>query len=63
MSRVITFDKGSKRRMRQIRWKSHEVVSFVCLSLIVFALSVLLILWEESRFSPEPKIPHVQAKP
>jgi hypothetical protein len=30
MSRVITFDKGSKRRMKEIRWKLREVISAVC---------------------------------
>jgi len=61
MSRVITFDKGSKRRMKQIRWKLHEVVSVFSLTLIVLALCVLFGLWEVSHYSDEPKAPHVGA--
>jgi hypothetical protein len=38
MSRVITLDKGSKRRMKKIRWKIREVISAVFLSLIVLGL-------------------------
>lgn len=63
MSRVITFDKGSKRRMNQIRWKLREVISVFALTLIVLGLCVLLGLWEVSHYSAEPKIPHVQARP
>jgi hypothetical protein len=63
MSRVITFDKGSKRRMKQIRWKLREVISAVALSLIVLGLGVLLAFWEVSHYSAEPKTPHVEAKP
>jgi hypothetical protein len=62
MSRVITFDKGSKRRMRQIRWKLREVLSLVALSMIILALGVLLSFWEVCHYSEEPTIPHVQAK-
>jgi hypothetical protein len=63
MSRVITFDKGSKRRMRQIRWKLGEVISLVALSLIVLVLCILLVLWEGSHYSEQPKPHHVEAKP
>jgi hypothetical protein len=63
MSRVITFDKGSKRRMKQIRWKLREVVSAVLLSLIVLGVGVWFALWEVSQYSAEPKTPHVAAKP
>ena len=49
MSRVITFAKGSKRRMKQIRWKLSEVISVVTLSLIVLGLCVLFAFWEVSH--------------
>jgi hypothetical protein len=62
MSRVITFDKGSKRRMKQIRWKLGEVISAVFLWILVFGLGVLLTFWEISHSSPEPKTPHVEAQ-
>lgn len=54
MSRVITFDKGSKRRMKEIRWKLHEVISLVILALVVLGLGVLLALWEVSHDSASP---------
>ena len=63
MSRVITFDKGSKRRINQIRWKLREVISVFALTLIVLGLCVLLGLWEVSHYSAEQKPPHVQARP
>jgi hypothetical protein len=62
MSRVITFDKGSKRRMRQIQWKLREVISAVFLSLIVLGLGALLAVWEVSHYSAEPKAPHVEVQ-
>jgi len=55
MSRVITFDRGSKRRMKEIRWKLREVLSAVALSLIVLGLGVLLAFWEVSHCSASPK--------
>jgi hypothetical protein len=63
VSRVITFDKGSKRRINEIRWKLREIISAVALSLIVLGLGVLLAIWEVSHYSAEPKTPHVEAKP
>jgi hypothetical protein len=61
MSRVITFDKGSKRRIKQIRWKLREVISAVSLSLIVLGMGVWFALWEVSHYSEEPRTPHVRA--
>ena len=62
MSRVITFDKGSRRRMKQIRWKLREVISAVSLSLIVLGLCALLALWEVSHYSETPRTPQVTAR-
>lgn len=61
MSRVINFDKGSKRRLRQVRWKRHEAVSAVLLFLILMALCVWLALREASHYhySDPPKTPQV----
>lgn len=64
MSRVITFDRGSKRRMRQIRWKLREIISLVAVSLIVLGLCVLFAFWEVSHYSAysaPAKRPHVEA--
>lgn len=43
--RVINFDQGSKRRLRQIRWTSRERTSVVLLSLVLLALCMLVEIW------------------
>ncbi len=49
MARVINFDKGSKRRLRQVRWKRREIVSAVLLFLILMALCLWFALHEVYR--------------
>ena len=64
MSKVITFDKGSKRRMKQIRWKLRDLIIAVLVSLIVLGLGVMFALWEVSHYEPysdAPKAPQVEA--
>jgi hypothetical protein len=63
MSRVITLDKGSKQRMRQIRWKIREIISLILLSLMILILGVLLAIWEVSRYSAAPQTPQLEARP
>jgi hypothetical protein len=63
MSQVINFDKGSKRRIRQIRWKISEIISLIFLSLVILILGILLALWELSHYSDAPKTPQLQAQP
>ena len=62
MSRVITLDKGSKRQMKQIRWKLREVISAVFLSLIVLGLCAWAALLEVSRYSEALRTPQVTAR-
>ena len=57
---VINFDKGSKRKMRQIRWRPFEIMSLVLLLLVTLTISVMAGLWEISHGSDEPPIPHLQ---
>jgi hypothetical protein len=57
--RVINFDKGSKRRLRNIRWTRSEIVSVVLLSLITLVLCVSLGIWEASREPAQPWSPQV----
>jgi hypothetical protein len=52
MSKVITLDKGSKRRLGQIRWKLFEIISLAVLAIFVFAMSLLVILWELRHVHP-----------
>jgi hypothetical protein len=63
MSRVITFDKGSKRRLKRIRWKAGEIVGAVLLSLIVSLLGLSLAVWEASHYPTAPKTHEVKAQP
>ena len=62
MSRVITLDKGSKRQMKQIRWKLREVISAVFLSLIVLGLCAWVALLEVSHYSEAVRTPQVTAR-
>jgi hypothetical protein len=50
--RVINFDRGSKRRLRQIRWTLRERTSVVLLFLILLALCILYVLWDLSHEHP-----------
>jgi|HubBroStandDraft_2_1064218.scaffolds.fasta_scaffold467017_1 hypothetical protein len=67
MSKVITFDKGSKRRLKQIRWKLFEIFSLVLLAILGFAVSILVLRCQLDREHPhsEPtKVPQIRdAKP
>lgn len=44
--RAINFDKGSKRRLRQIRWKQHEIISAILLFLILATLALWFALYQ-----------------
>jgi hypothetical protein len=59
MSRVINFDKGSKRRIQEVRWSLTEIVSAVLLSLVLIVLGVLLGAWEVSHYHAPPKAPQI----
>ena len=52
MSKVITFDKGSKRRLGQIRWKLFEIFSLALLAILVFSMSLLVMFWEWRHVHP-----------
>jgi len=59
---VVTFDKGSKRRMLNIRWKRHEILSVVSLLLITIVLGVWLALREASHYYRPPRTPEVRRR-
>jgi hypothetical protein len=64
MSNVITFGKGSKRRLAQIRWKLFEIFSLALLAIFVFATSLLVMSWELRHAHPhrEPsKVPEIRS--
>jgi hypothetical protein len=63
MSKVIPRGKGSKRRLGQIRWKLFEIFSLALLAILVFAMSLLVMLWEVRHVHParEPsKVPQIR---
>lgn len=53
MPKVITFDKGSKRRLGQIRWKLFELFSLALFGIFVFAMSLVIMLWELRHVHPQ----------
>jgi hypothetical protein len=57
---VINFDKGSKRKMRQIRWRLFEIISLVLFLLVTLTICIMVGLWEISHGYDEPAIPHLQ---
>jgi hypothetical protein len=44
--RVIDFNRGSKRRLRQIRWTWSERTSVALLFLSLLTLCILYVLWD-----------------
>lgn len=50
--RIITFDRGSKRRLRQIRWTWRERTSITLLCLFLLAFCILYVHWELSGEHP-----------
>jgi hypothetical protein len=58
--RVIKFDKGSKRRLRVIRWTRTEILSAVFFSLVVLIILRFVFLWEVAEYSPQSRPPQVE---
>ena len=50
--RVITFDRGSKRRLRQIRWTLRERATLVLLFFLLLALCILYVRWDVGKEHP-----------
>jgi uncharacterized protein YpmS len=63
MSKGITFDKGSKRRLKQIRWKIGEIITLALFTLLAIAVTALAVLWEirdTQPYSDPPKAPQIK---
>jgi hypothetical protein len=56
MPKIITLDKGSKRRLNQIRWKSIEVFSLALLAILLLAMS-FLVLFSQLQHEHPPTEP------
>ena len=48
MSRVITFDKGSRRRLRKIQWTARERLGAAALFLLLVGFCITVALWSAS---------------
>jgi hypothetical protein len=63
MPKMITFDKGSKRRLKQIRWKINEIITLALFTLLAIAATSLAVLWELRHthpYSDPPKAPQIK---
>jgi hypothetical protein len=45
VSRMMSQDKGSKRRVRQVRWTRGEMVTAVLLLLVLAMEAIMVTLW------------------
>lgn len=45
MPRIITFDKGSKRKLRGIRWTVREKLSAAAIFLLLVLFCIAVALW------------------
>ena len=58
--RVITFDRGSKRRIQEIRWKPIQILSAILLLFLAIVLCIVLAFWEASHYLVQPKTPQFE---
>ena len=45
MSEEVFLGKGSKRRVRNIRWKHYEILTAILFAVVAAALSIAAALW------------------
>lgn len=62
MMQVVNFDKGSKRRLREMRWKLGEIIIGTLILLLMIATTVLAGLWAASLYSDGPRRPSLEIK-
>jgi hypothetical protein len=60
--KVITFDKGSKKKLQTIRWKGIEIASAFFLSIFLMAACVLVALWYASHDRDESQTPSLKIR-
>jgi hypothetical protein len=58
--RIITFDRGSKQRIQEIRWRPLQILSAILLLLIAITLCIVLAFWEVSHYFDQPKTPQFE---
>jgi hypothetical protein len=52
--KVIILNRGSKRRLKEIRWKLIEVSSLALLAVFLLAVSLLVMMCETHDVHPDP---------
>jgi hypothetical protein len=62
MSRVINFDRGSKRRIKEIRWNQFEITSAVLLTLVLVVLCVFFAIWIPFDASIQSQTPQLRER-
>ena len=62
MRKVISFDKGSKKRLQKIRWTRAEIVSAVLFACFMIAVCFGALKWSLSHESDEPQTPSLVIK-
>jgi hypothetical protein len=61
--KVIILNRGSKLRLKGIRWKLVEVFSLALLAVFLFAVSIFVMVWELHDVHPDPtptKVPQIR---
>ena len=65
--KVIRFNRGSARRLKQIRWKISELTSLAMLTILMIVTMLFVVFWElhhEHPYSDPSKHPQIRdAKP
>ena len=51
MPRVITFDKGSKRKLRGLRWSVREKLSAAAIFLLLVLFCIGVAIWSASSLN------------
>jgi hypothetical protein len=62
MSRVINFDRGSKRRIKEIRWNQFEITSAVLLTIVLVVLCVFFAIWGPSDWPIQSHAPQLRER-
>jgi hypothetical protein len=62
MRKIITFDKGSKKKLQTIRWTRSEIVSGLLLACLMIAACFAALMWSLSDESDEPQTPSLVIK-
>lgn len=57
IKRSKRIDRGSKRHLRQIRWKATEMASLVVFAICLLGIVILVLLWELPHGRPRTEPP------